>query len=44
MDRAKNLKELANFNPLISFLKQFFYEELQALPEERRQRLPFKQD
>jgi hypothetical protein len=32
--KVKNIQQLSNFSSLISFLKSYYNEELQTLPEE----------
>ena len=44
LEKTKNIKELANFSPLISFLKQYYYEELAQQQDELKKKMPFKQD
>ena len=42
--KVKNMQSLSNYSALISFLKSYYYEELQTLPEEQKKRLPSKSD
>lgn len=41
---AKNQHVLNDFSTLVSFLKNYYHEELQTLPEEVRRKIPARQD
>lgn len=44
VNKVKDLKALLNYSPLISYFKQFYYEELQRFPDEKLKKMPFKLD